>query len=65
MTHLVVLFCDLLSLIRRLPNCSRSKATVITKQNRGESFLFLSKKWNFGRILFVFIHSVFKVKVKV
>ena len=43
------------------PNDSRNNKTLNNKtKTQGESFLFLflSKKWVLGRILFIFIHSV-------
>ena len=51
--------------LKRLPNGSRSKETVNNKtKTQGESFLFIFfvKKWNLGRILSIFIHSLINTK---
>ena len=51
--------------IKRLPNGSRSEETVNNKtQIQGKSFLFFIfvEKWNLGRILFIFIHSLINSK---
>ena len=51
--------------IKRPPNGSRGKETVNNKtktQDNSFLFLFFVKKWNLGRILFIFLHSLINSK---
>ena len=51
----------ILNVDKTLPNDSRNNKTLNNKtKTQGESllFLFFVKKWDLGRILFIFIHSV-------